>query len=183
MWCWPTSLYRATPAATALPLSGQSGHFLVGPASLWCKQTLAIPARARQARPGSTGPRHALRAQFDALCLSAGVKPRIRAEVDDMAHAATDRSRRQLAHRGARGGGTGRAKSKLLVKVGESADLKKTSMRSPRPTAIALRRLERLLKGLALAPFEPGEGQSVWAQRSSQPAPPPASSWVTPSRM
>ena len=31
------------------------------------------------------GPRHALRAQFEALCASAGVTPRLRAEVDDMA--------------------------------------------------------------------------------------------------
>lgn len=31
------------------------------------------------------GPRHTLRAQFDALCASAGVSPRVRAEVDDMA--------------------------------------------------------------------------------------------------
>jgi len=31
------------------------------------------------------GPRHALRGQFDALCVAAGVSPRLRAEVDDMA--------------------------------------------------------------------------------------------------
>ena len=31
------------------------------------------------------GSRHTLRTQFDALCESAGIKPRIRAEVDDMA--------------------------------------------------------------------------------------------------
>jgi LysR family transcriptional activator of nhaA len=31
------------------------------------------------------GPRHAVRAQFDALCASAGIAPRLRAEVDDMA--------------------------------------------------------------------------------------------------
>jgi LysR family transcriptional regulator, transcriptional activator of nhaA len=30
------------------------------------------------------GPRHALRAQFDALCQAADIKPRVRAEVDDM---------------------------------------------------------------------------------------------------
>lgn len=31
------------------------------------------------------GPRHALRTQFDALCATAGVTPKLRAEVDDMA--------------------------------------------------------------------------------------------------
>jgi DNA-binding transcriptional LysR family regulator len=31
------------------------------------------------------GPRHAVRAQFDAICTAAGVRPRLRAEVDDMA--------------------------------------------------------------------------------------------------
>jgi LysR family transcriptional activator of nhaA len=31
------------------------------------------------------GPRHALRMQFDALCISSDVRPRMRAEVDDMA--------------------------------------------------------------------------------------------------
>jgi len=31
------------------------------------------------------GPRHAVRAQFDALCMSEDVKPKVRAEVDDMA--------------------------------------------------------------------------------------------------
>ena len=31
------------------------------------------------------GPCHALRSQFDALCEAAGVRPRLRAEVDDMA--------------------------------------------------------------------------------------------------
>ena len=31
------------------------------------------------------GPRHAVRAQFDVLCASVGIRPRLRAEVDDMA--------------------------------------------------------------------------------------------------
>lgn len=43
------------------------------------------PALLDGAELALPGPRHALRGQFDAWCLSMGVRPRLRAEVDDMA--------------------------------------------------------------------------------------------------
>ena len=65
-------------------LGGQSIS-LVGPAHRWAGQTLRVPDDLHDQDIALPGPRHALRAQFDALCLSADVKPRLRAEVDDMA--------------------------------------------------------------------------------------------------
>ena len=65
-------------------LGGQSIS-LVGPAQRWAGQTLRVPHDLHDQDIALPGPRHALRAQFDALCLSAEVKPRLRAEVDDMA--------------------------------------------------------------------------------------------------
>lgn len=58
---------------------------LVGPASAWQGRTLRVPEDLDGVELALPGPRHALRGQFDALCMSAGVKPRLRAEVDDMA--------------------------------------------------------------------------------------------------
>ena len=58
---------------------------LVGPASNWASQGLRIPEDLNGLDIALPGPRHALRAQFDALCATAGVSPRLRAEVDDMA--------------------------------------------------------------------------------------------------
>jgi LysR family transcriptional activator of nhaA len=57
---------------------------LVGPAA-WKDRSLRVPEELDGVELALPGPRHALRAQFDALCMSAGVKPRVRAEVDDMA--------------------------------------------------------------------------------------------------
>jgi LysR family transcriptional activator of nhaA len=58
---------------------------LVGPASAWAAQSLRVPEDLHGVDIALPGPRHALRAQFDALCATAGVLPRLRAEVDDMA--------------------------------------------------------------------------------------------------
>ena len=58
---------------------------LVGPASKWASQSLRIPEDLDGMDIALPGPRHALRAQFDALCATAGISPRLRAEVDDMA--------------------------------------------------------------------------------------------------
>ena len=58
---------------------------LVGPASRWAGTTLRLPDDLDGLDIVLPGPRHALRTQFDALCTSAGVSPRLRAEVDDMA--------------------------------------------------------------------------------------------------
>ena len=64
---------------------GSQSISLVGPASRWKSQSLRIPEDLDGVDIALPGPRHALRAQFDALCASSGVSPRLRAEVDDMA--------------------------------------------------------------------------------------------------
>lgn len=64
---------------------GSQSISLVGPASRWASQRLRIPEDLDGVDIALPGPRHALRAQFDALCATAGVSPRLRAEVDDMA--------------------------------------------------------------------------------------------------
>ena len=58
---------------------------LVGPATHWEAHSLRVPEDLNAIDIALPGPRHASRAQFDALCTSAGVAPRVRAEVDDMA--------------------------------------------------------------------------------------------------
>lgn len=120
---------------------------LVGPASQWRGQTLAIPQGLDGLDLALPGPRHALRLQFDALCLSAGVKPRIRAEVDDMA----------MLRLIARDSGwltvvpevvvQDELKSDLLVKVGQSAELKENFYAITTPHRYRIERLERLLGG------------------------------------
>ncbi|HBH38844.1 MAG TPA: LysR family transcriptional regulator [Curvibacter sp.] len=64
---------------------GSQAISVVGPASAWAGRNLRIPEDLDGIDIALPGPRHALRAQFDALCLTAGAKPRLRAEVDDMA--------------------------------------------------------------------------------------------------
>lgn len=58
---------------------------LVGTATRWAGRWLDIPGDLHDVELALPGPRHALRSRFDALCESAGVRPRLRAEVDDMA--------------------------------------------------------------------------------------------------
>jgi LysR family transcriptional activator of nhaA len=64
---------------------GSQAISLVGPAGVWASRVLRIPEDLDGLDIALPGPRHALRAQFDALCASVGVSPRLRAEVDDMA--------------------------------------------------------------------------------------------------
>jgi LysR family transcriptional activator of nhaA len=64
---------------------GSQSISLVGPASKWVSQSLRIPEDLDGVDIALPGPRHALRSQFDALCATAGVSPKLRAEVDDMA--------------------------------------------------------------------------------------------------
>ncbi len=64
---------------------GSQAISLVGPADAWKRRRLRLPDDLDGVELALPGPRHALRGQFDALCMSAGVKPRVRAEVDDMA--------------------------------------------------------------------------------------------------
>lgn len=64
---------------------GSQAISLVGPASQWGANSLRIPDDLQGVDIALPGPRHAVRAQFDAMCASAGIAPRLRAEVDDMA--------------------------------------------------------------------------------------------------
>ncbi len=64
---------------------GSQAISLVGPAAVWKERRLRMPEDLDGVELALPGPRSALRGQFDALCHSAGVKPRWRAEVDDMA--------------------------------------------------------------------------------------------------
>jgi LysR family transcriptional regulator, transcriptional activator of nhaA len=80
---------ETVPANPERPLHcrflGSQTVSLVGPSSLWAAHSLRVPDDLEGLDMALPGPRHALRAQFDALCTSAGVTPRLRAEVDDMA--------------------------------------------------------------------------------------------------
>lgn len=80
---------EAVPADPDRPLHcrflGSQAISLVGPAAKWQGQTLRIPEDLDGLEVVLPGPRHSLRAQFDALCSAADVRPRLRAEVDDMA--------------------------------------------------------------------------------------------------
>jgi len=64
---------------------GSQAISLVGPAASWGGRSLRMPEDLGGLELALPGPRHALRGAFDALCVAAGVTPRLRAEVDDMA--------------------------------------------------------------------------------------------------
>lgn len=64
---------------------GSQAVGIVGPAARWQGCQLRVPEDLEGLEMVLPGPRHALRGQFDALCATAGVQPRLRAEVDDMA--------------------------------------------------------------------------------------------------
>lgn len=66
-------------------LLGSQSISLVGPSSRWRGKALRIPEDLHEMEIALPGTRNAIRGQFDALCGSAGVVPRLRAEVDDMA--------------------------------------------------------------------------------------------------
>lgn len=80
---------EAVPADPERPLYcrflGSQAMSLVGPAAQWAPNALRVPEGLQGVEIALPGPRHAVRAQFDAICASAGVAPRLRAEVDDMA--------------------------------------------------------------------------------------------------
>ncbi|MCG2584756.1 LysR family transcriptional regulator [Massilia sp. TS11] len=80
---------ETVPADPERPLHcrflGSQSISLVGQAERWRGQQLRIPEDLQGIDIALPGPRHALRAQFDALCASADITPRVRAEVDDMA--------------------------------------------------------------------------------------------------
>ena len=64
---------------------GSQAVSLVGPSKIWKANSLRLPEDLHGVDLAVPGPRHAVRAQFDALCAASGVIPRLRAEVDDMA--------------------------------------------------------------------------------------------------
>ena len=64
---------------------GSQAVLLVGPARIWEPLSLRVPDDLDGLDMALPGPRSAIRAQFDAMCTSANVTPRLRAEVDDMA--------------------------------------------------------------------------------------------------
>lgn len=80
---------ETVPSAPDRPLHcqflGSQAISIVGPAATWQNQRLRVPQDLHGVDIALPGQRHALRAQFDALCASIGVVPRLRAEVDDMA--------------------------------------------------------------------------------------------------
>ncbi|GAA0238833.1 LysR family transcriptional regulator [Rhodanobacter caeni] len=57
---------------------------VVGQTAIWGGRKLRIPEDLDGLPVALPGPRHALRAEFDALCSSANVAPLLRAEIDDM---------------------------------------------------------------------------------------------------
>ena len=110
------------------------------------------------------GPRHALRAQFDALCMSAGVRPRLRAEVDDMA----------MLRLIARDSGwltvlpevvvQDELRNGVLVRVGQSTRLEEHFYAITTPHRHRLERLEQLLA--ASEPEAGGPGVSASEPRA-----------------
>lgn len=80
---------ETVPANSNTPLHcrflGSQNLALVGPTDQWQPSSLQIPHDLDNLQIALPGHRHAARAQFDALCMAAGVRPRVRAEVDDMA--------------------------------------------------------------------------------------------------
>ena len=57
---------------------------VVGQTAIWGRRKLRIPEDLDGQPVALPGARHALRAEFDALCSSANVNPQLRAEIDDM---------------------------------------------------------------------------------------------------
>lgn len=80
---------ETVPSSVNRPLHchflGSQAISLVGAAHAWKPLALRVPEDLDGLDIVLPGPRSALRAQFDAMCASAGVRPRLRAEVDDMA--------------------------------------------------------------------------------------------------
>lgn len=131
---------------------GSQAISLVGPAKVWQGRSLRMPEDLDGLDLALPGPRHALRGQFDALCQSAGVKPRIRAEVDDMA----------MLRLIARDSGwltvlpevvvQDELQQGLLVSVGQTPQLQEHFYAITTPRRHRIERLEALLAGASLMP-------------------------------
>ena len=76
------------PSDPAQPVSsrflGSQVISLVGRADRWSGTSLRVPEDLEAVEMAMPSQLHSVRAQFDALCISAGVQPRVRAEIDDM---------------------------------------------------------------------------------------------------
>lgn len=76
------------PSDPARPVSsrflGSQVISLVGRADRWSDTVLQVPQDLDNVEMAVPSQRHSVRPQFDALCFSAGVQPRLRAEIDDM---------------------------------------------------------------------------------------------------
>lgn len=126
---------------------GSQAISVVGPASAWAGRNLRIPEDLDGIDIALPGPRHALRAQFDALCLTAGARPRLRAEVDDMA----------MLRLIARDSGwlallpevvvQDELRSGSLVRVGQSTQLQEHFYAITTAQRHRIERLERLMEG------------------------------------
>ena len=134
---------------------GSQSISLVGPARSWRGRSLRVPEDLDGVDLALPGPRHALRSQFDAMCMSAGVTPRLRAEVDDMA----------MLRLIARDSGwltvlpevvvQDELQAGSLVKVGQSTQLQENFYAITTPHRHRIERLERLLAGATDLPAPP----------------------------
>ncbi|GIX22450.1 MAG: LysR family transcriptional regulator [Gammaproteobacteria bacterium] len=135
---------------------GSEAVAVVGPADRWAGRRLRIPADLDGLEVAVPGSRHALRARFDALCLSHDVRPRVRAEVDDMA----------MLRLVARDSGwlavlpevvvQDELRAGRLVRVGQAASLREDFYAITTLHRHRIERLERLLSGAAAAGLEGG---------------------------
>ena len=166
----------AVPADPDRPLHcrflGRQAISLVGPAAGWRGRALRLPRDLHGMEVALPGPRHALRVQFDALCAAAGVAPRVRAEVDDMA----------MLRLVARDSGwltvlpevvvQDELRSGALVTVGRSTRLQENFYAITTLHRHRIERLEQLLvraPALALAPHRRGARASGRAGASGRP--------------
>lgn len=126
---------------------GSQAISVVGPADSWAGRSLRIPEDLNNVDIALPGPRHALRAQFDALCMSADVKPRVRAEVDDMAMLrliARDSTWLTLLPEVVV---QDELRSGVLVRAGQSSQLRENFYAITTPQRHRMERLELLLQG------------------------------------
>ncbi len=130
---------------------GSQSISLVGPAATWAGRSLRVPDDLDGVDLALPGLSHALRGQFDALCMAADVKPRVRAEVDDMA----------MLRLIARDSGwltvlpevvvQDELRTGHLVSLGQSSQLQEHFYAITTPHRHRMERLERLLAGSATA--------------------------------
>lgn len=131
---------------------------LVGPTDGWRGRGLRVPEDLDEMDLALPGQRHALRMQFDALCVTAGVKPKLRAEVDDMA----------MLRLVARDSGwltvlpevvvQDELRNGVLVTVGRSTQLQENFYAITTPHRHRVERLEKLLAGPVQSDYQSKSG-------------------------